>query len=80
MHAQLKGSEKGLGMMAEQLPQATPGPSAGGMNRMNATCQGVQMNILGSNGAAVGLPMFIPTNQSQQGGQATHVHPSDEFA
>ena len=64
--------------MTERLPQMTSGPS-GGMNRMNATRQGVQVNILGSNGAAVGLPMFIPSNQSQQGGQVTHVSPPDAF-
>jgi len=66
--------------MAERLPQATSGPSgAGGMNRINATRQGVQVNILGSNGAAVGLPMFIPSNQSRQGGQPTHVSTSEGF-
>ena len=65
-------------VMTERLPQMTSGPS-GGMNRMNATRQGVQVNILGSNGAAVGLPMFIPSNQSQQSGQVTHVSPPDAF-
>ena len=46
---------------------------------MNATRQGVQVNILGSNGATVGQPMFIPANQSRQGGQVTHVSPPDAF-
>jgi len=63
--------------MAERLPPATSGPS-GGMNQINATRQGVQVNILGSNSAAVELPMFIPSNP-QQGGQPTHVSPSEEF-
>jgi len=68
------GIECSSGVMAEQLPQVTSGPS-GGMNQINATRQGVQVNILGSNGAAVGLPMFIPSNQSRQGGQPTQVSP-----
>ena len=59
-------------------PQATSGPS-GGMNQINATRQGVQVNILGSNSAAVGLPMFKPSNQSQQGRQPTQVSPSEGF-
>ena len=60
------------GEIAEWLPQMTSGPS-GRMNRMNATLQRVQVNILGSSGATVGLPMFIPSNQSWQGEQGTHV-------
>jgi len=51
-HAQLNGFgiECSDAVMAERLPQVTSGPS-GGMNRINATRQGVQVNVLGSNGA-----------------------------
>jgi len=68
-HALLNGLgiECSSGLMAERLPQVTSGPSEG-MNRINATRQGVQVNILGSNSAAVELPMFIPSKQSRQGG------------
>ena len=47
-HAQLNGLgiECSSGVMAEQLPQATSGPS-GGMNQINATHQGVQVEHLG---------------------------------
>jgi len=61
------GIECSSGVMAEQLPQVTSGPS-GGMNQINATHQGVQVNILGSNGAAVGLPMLYPPTSPGKAG------------